>query len=122
MAIRRAMPVIRTDDPAPTREFYESFLGFRAAMDEDGMLMLASPSQPTTQVIVAWPSATAVDPDLTGVDISLEIDDVDSAYLRARESGMEIVREIGDEAWGVRRFFVRDPSGRVVNIASHIRA
>jgi hypothetical protein len=24
-----------------------------------------------------------------------------------------------DEEWGVRRFFVRDPNGRVVNVLSH---
>lgn len=85
------------------------------------MLMFASNSEPTTQLIVAWPSATAVDPELALVDISLEVGDVETAYRRARDSGMQIVREIRDEAWGVRRFFVRDPAGRVVNIASHIR-
>lgn len=56
------MPVIRTDRPTETRRFYEDFLGFRVAMDEDGMLMLASKSTPSTQVIVAWPSTSAVDP------------------------------------------------------------
>lgn len=54
MEIRRAMPVIKTNQPRETRAFYEDFLGFRVAMDEDGMLMLASTTTPTTQVIVAW--------------------------------------------------------------------
>jgi hypothetical protein len=48
MEIRRAMPVIVTEDPAAARVFYESFLGFRVAMDEDGMIMFASRSTPTT--------------------------------------------------------------------------
>lgn len=52
MEIRRAMPVATTDRPAETRVFYEGFLGFRVAMDQDGMLMLASTSTPTTQLIV----------------------------------------------------------------------
>lgn len=118
--IRRAMPVIVTDDPAAAREFYETFLGFRVAMDQDGMLMFASMSTPTTQLIVAWHSPTAVDPEITSVDISMEVGDADAAYARAKTEGLEIVREIRDEVWGIRRFFVRDPAGRVINVASHI--
>ncbi|OZD01199.1 hypothetical protein CH275_21030 [Rhodococcus sp. 06-235-1A] len=118
--IRRAMPVIVTDDPAAAREFYETFLGFRVAMDQDGMLMFASMSTPTTQLIVAWHSQTAVDPEVTSVDISMEVGDADAAYARAKTEGLEIVREIRDEVWGIRRFFVRDPAGLVINVASHI--
>ena len=37
--------------------------------------------------------------------------------------GLEPVMDLGwivtDEAWGVRRFFVREPGGRVLNILSH---
>ncbi len=114
------MPVITTDRPAETRAFYEGILGFRVAMDEDGMLMLASRSTPTTQVIIAWKSASAVDPELVQVDVSVEVDDVDAAFERAVTDGLQIVRELRDEPWGIRRFFVRDPSGRTLNVASHI--
>ena len=119
MEIRRAIPVIRTEQPAEVRAFYEAFLGFRVAMDEDGMLMLASTSTPTTQVIVAWPSASAVDPELLDVAVSIEVADVDAAHASALARGLEIVRELRDEPWGIRRFLVRDPSGRTINIASH---
>jgi catechol 2,3-dioxygenase-like lactoylglutathione lyase family enzyme len=118
--IRRAMPVIKTERAAEARAFYEGFLGFRVAMDEDGMLMLASTSVPTTQVIVAWPSAKAVDPELLTVDISIEVADVEAAHQTAVAEGIEIVRELRDEPWGIRRFFVRDPQGRIINIASHL--
>ena len=113
------MPVLTTDDPQAARAFYESFLGFRVAMDQDGMLMFASPSTPTTQLIVAWASPTAVDPDVCSVDVSIEVDDVDAAHRSAMEAGLEIVRELRDEPWGIRRFFVRDPTGRTINVASH---
>ena len=82
--------------------------------------MFASTTTPTTQMIVAWKSRTAVDPEVASVDISVEVDDVDSAYLNALADGREIVREIRDDAWGIRRFFVRDPTGRVINVASHL--
>lgn len=118
MEIRRAMPVVTVDRPGEARDFYEGFLGFRVAMDEDGMLVLASTSIPTTQIIVAWPSATAVDPDLLDVDVSIEVADADAAYEDVQ--GLEVVREICDEPWGIRRFFIRDPSGRTINVASHL--
>jgi catechol 2,3-dioxygenase-like lactoylglutathione lyase family enzyme len=114
------MPVIKTERPVEARQFYEGFLGFRVAMDEDGMLMLASSSTPTTQVIVAWPSATAVDPELLSVDVSIEVADVDAAHDAALAQGLDVIRELRDEPWGIRRFFVRDPSGRTINVASHL--
>ena len=114
------MPVLHTDRPQEARAFYEGLLGFRVAMDQDGMLMLASTSTPTTQLIIAWESECAVDPELGRVDVSLEVADVDAAYARVRADGLEVVREMRDEPWGIRRFFVRDPTGRVINVASHL--
>jgi catechol 2,3-dioxygenase-like lactoylglutathione lyase family enzyme len=114
------MPVVITDDPAGTRAFYVDLLGFRVAMDEDGFLMLASRSVPTTQLIVCWDSPTAMDPSVQTVGISIEVDDVDVAHADALARGLDIVYPLTDESWGVRRFFVREPSGTVVNVASHI--
>lgn len=120
MDIRRAIPVVTTDDPAAARRFYTGFLGFEVAMEQDGLLMLRSPSVPTTQVIVTWASPTAMDPAAQQVDLSVEVHDVDAAHAEARRRGLEIVRGLRDEPWGVRRFFVRDPGGATVNVASHV--
>jgi catechol 2,3-dioxygenase-like lactoylglutathione lyase family enzyme len=121
MEIRRAIPVIVTEHPAETRAFYEGFLGFRVAMEHDGLLMFASTSTPTTQVIVAWSSPTAMDPEVLDIDVSVEVDDVDAAFATAEAEGLEIVRGLRDEPWGIRRFFVRDPAGRTINVAGHLR-
>jgi catechol 2,3-dioxygenase-like lactoylglutathione lyase family enzyme len=114
------MPVIKTERPEAARAFYVDFLGFRVAMDEDGLLMLASTSTPTTQMIIAYPSATALDPELLSVDVSIEVADVDGAHAQAVAQGLLVVRELRDESWGIRRFFVRDPTGRTINVASHL--
>jgi len=53
---------------------------------------------------------------------SIEVDDVDAAYALAVERGAEIVHPLTDEPWGVRRFFVRDPDGHVLNVLSHREA
>jgi uncharacterized glyoxalase superfamily protein PhnB len=52
-------------------------------------------------------------------DLSIVVDDVDEVYAGAVSAGFEIVYAITDEPWGVRRFFVRDPFGKIVNILSH---
>jgi catechol 2,3-dioxygenase-like lactoylglutathione lyase family enzyme len=118
--IRRAMPVLSTDDPAGTRAFYVDLLGFRVGMEQDGMVMLVSPSEPTTQVLVTWASDTAMDPAAAGIDMSIEVSDVDAAYAEAQSRGLEIIRPLADEPWGIRRFFVREPSGKTINIAQHL--
>jgi uncharacterized glyoxalase superfamily protein PhnB len=51
--------------------------------------------------------------------VSVQVDDVDAAYAAALREGTEIVHPLTDEPWGVRRFFVRDPDGHVVNVLSH---
>ena len=120
MEIRRAMPVLVTEDPGAAREFYVDYLGFRVGMDQPGLLMLVSTSTPTTQLIVAWETPDALDPDVCTLDVSIEVADVDAAWDEALAGELEIVRPIRDEPWGIRRFFVRDPAGHVLNIASHI--
>ncbi|WP_343951860.1 VOC family protein [Nonomuraea longicatena] len=114
MTIRRAVPDITTADPAASSAFYR-LLGFREEMNMGWVINLVSPSNPTAQVILMTQDATAtVNPDL-----SVEVGDVDAVYEAVRASGAEIVHPLSDEEWGVRRFFVRDPDGTVVNVVGH---
>ncbi|HYJ67647.1 MAG TPA: VOC family protein [Nocardioidaceae bacterium] len=114
MSIRRAMPDIRSDAIEESRDFY-GLLGFEEVMNLGWVMTLASPSNPTAQVTFMTHDKTApVVPDM-----SVEVDDVDAAYAAMQESGAEVVHPLQDEEWGVRRFFVRDPNGRVVNVVSH---
>jgi uncharacterized glyoxalase superfamily protein PhnB len=53
-------------------------------------------------------------------DVSIEVDDVDAAHAAAQRLGCEIVHPLTDEPWGVRRFFVRDPNDKVLNVLSHL--
>ncbi|MFJ9833428.1 VOC family protein [Streptomyces sp. NPDC101169] len=114
MIVRRVMPVIRSEAVRESREFY-GLLGLEEVMNHGWIMTLASPSSPTAQISVMTSDKTApVTPY-----VSVEVDDVDAAYRLMRESGAEIVHPLQDEEWGVRRFFVRDPSGRVVNVLAH---
>ncbi|MBH0775987.1 VOC family protein [Nocardia bovistercoris] len=115
MGIRRATPDIRTDDMERSREFYR-LLGFEEAMDLGWVVTMASPTNPTAQVLLLGPGAERLQPDM-----SVEVDDVDDVHAGLVAAGAEIVYALRDEPWGVRRFFVRDPSGTIVNIVGHRR-
>ncbi|TJW42318.1 MAG: glyoxalase, partial [Mesorhizobium sp.] len=52
-------------------------------------------------------------------DLSIEVDDVEAALEGMKQAGFVIEYGPADEPWGVRRFFVRDPFSKLVNILSH---
>lgn len=114
MSVRRVVPDLQCDALEENRTFY-GLLGFEEVMNHGWVMTLASPAQPTAQLTFLTHDKTApVVPDL-----SIEVDDVDAAYAAVRSSGAQIVRPLQDEEWGVRRFFVEDPNGRVVNVLGH---
>ncbi|MEU3708743.1 VOC family protein [Streptomyces catenulae] len=114
MAVRRVVPTIRSEAAQESREFY-GLLGFEEVMNHGWIMTLASPTSPAAQISVMAEDRTAP----LVPDMSVEVDDVDAAYAALRASGAEIVHPLQDEEWGVRRFFVRDPGGRVVNVLAH---
>ena len=54
-------------------------------------------------------------------DLSVEVDGLDEALARVRTADIAIEYGPAHEPWGVRRFFVRDPFGRRVNLLQHDR-
>ncbi|MFD0812104.1 VOC family protein [Amycolatopsis umgeniensis] len=97
------------------KAFYVQVLGFEVVMDHGWIVTLADPERPEVQLSLMTHDETA--PVVPAA--SIEVEDVDAAYAAAKASGAEIVHELTDEPWGVRRFFVRDPGGHVVNVLSH---
>ena len=51
--------------------------------------------------------------------LSIEVSNLETALKRARKAGIPIEYGPASEPWGVRRFFVRDPFGKLVNILQH---
>ena len=115
MGIRRAVPDIESERFDETRVFYVDVLGFEVGMEMDWVMTFVSPTNPTAQVIVISEDASAP----VAPQMSVEVDDVDAVHAEAVRLGVEIVHPLTDEAWGVRRFFARDPNGIVVNVLSH---
>jgi predicted enzyme related to lactoylglutathione lyase len=115
MNVRRVVPDFQADDPAASSAFYAEVLGLEPVMDLGWIVTFAAPGNPAAQISLIREDATApVVPDA-----SIEVDDVDAAHAAAQRLGCEIVHPLTDEPWGVRRFFLRDPAGNVLNVVSH---
>jgi catechol 2,3-dioxygenase-like lactoylglutathione lyase family enzyme len=117
MDVRRIIPYAGGDDMAASRRFYGEVLGLQVAM-EDPVLGMTSPSNPTAQVLIPPQGMEDPQPHF-GIDVG-EPEAVDAAHRAAVAQGLRVVYPLTDEAWGVRRFFVEDPSGTIVNVLAHI--
>jgi len=116
MDIRRIVMDIHSDQFDENRHFYADLIGLELGMDLGWIMTFGSPSNPTVQLTVINQDQTApVNPNLT-----IEVDDVKTVYGNAIKMGFKIVHPLTDEPWGVRRFFVVDPNGLVINVMSHI--
>jgi predicted enzyme related to lactoylglutathione lyase len=115
MTVRRIVPNLFEDDPAAARAFWTDVFDLDVAMDMGWIATLVSPLERAAQVSV-FERGSGEDPKPF---VSVEVVDVDAAHARVLELGYEVVYPLRDEDWGVRRFMVRDPAGRVVNVLSH---
>jgi uncharacterized glyoxalase superfamily protein PhnB len=113
VTISRAVPNIKSDRPAETRDFFVDLLGLEVAMDIGWVVTVASPTNSSVQVNIISNG------DMAAPGISVGVADVDAVHAKAVEHGLDIVYPIRDEEWGVRRFMLREPSGTVVNVVSH---
>lgn len=115
MTVMRIVPNLASANPEDAKAFYQDVLGLDVVMDLGWVVIFASdvPANPQVTIASEGGSGTQVP------DISIEVDDVDDIYEKAQSAGCEILYELCDEDWGVRRFYVRDPAGRVLNILSH---
>ena len=115
MQVKRIVANFEALDPDRARVFYQDVLGLELLMDHGWIRTYGSSDEMTVQVSFAAEggSGTAVP------DLSIEVDDVAVALERMRAAGFSIEYGPTDEPWGVRRFFVRDPFGKLVNILAH---
>lgn len=113
--VERIVANIATSDIAAAKRFYQDVLGLDLLMDMGWIATYGSEERMQVQVsfMAQGGSGTPVP------DLSIEVDDVDAALAGMKKAGFAVEYGPADEPWGVRRFYVRDPFGRLVNILSH---
>ena len=115
MAVKRIVSNIATDRIGDTVAFYRDILGLRVVMDHGWIVTLAAHDHATPQVSVASEGGSGTPVP----DLSIEVDDLAQVHQRVVAAGLRVEYGPVTEPWGVRRFFVRDPCGRLLNILTH---
>ena len=116
MAVRRIVANIAAKDIAAARTFYGEIFGLDVLMDHGWIATYGSSSQMNVQISVAREGGSGTPVP----DISIEVDDLAAVLERVKQKDIAIVYGPVDEPWGVRRFFVRDPFGKLINVLSHV--
>ena len=107
---------LRVADIEAARDFYAGYLGF--TVQDLGLGWVERYVSEDGQACVQLVTRDASSPEDSVLSVHVG-SDVDEAYAEAQRRGYEIVHPLTEEPWGIRRFFVRDPDGNVINIASH---
>ena len=117
MKVKRIVADVAVSGPAEARRFYQDVLGLEIVMAMEWIATYGSSELMTVQIsFMSEGGSGAPVPDL-----SIEVDDLEEALARVKNAKIPIEYGPADEPWGVRRFFVRDPFGKLVNILAHGR-
>jgi predicted enzyme related to lactoylglutathione lyase len=112
MAVTRIVANLTAPDPIGLARFYQEVFGLDAPFD---MGWIAFLSRDTVQKIELHTASEGGGGAELPV-ISIGVDDLDSTEAAIRLAGAEVVYGPVKEAWGLRRFFFRDPAGNLVNV------
>lgn len=115
MKVKRIVRNVESRDVSRAHAFYADILGLDLLMDLGWIRTygLEEPMSVQFSVLSEGGSGTPVP------DISIEVDDLEEALRRMRSAKVPIEYGPADEPWGVRRFYVRDPLGQLVNVLAH---
>ncbi|KOF54760.1 glyoxalase [Achromobacter sp. DMS1] len=115
MQILRIVANLPVADPASVDAFYGKLLGLDVVMDHGWLRTYAAAASMRVQLSFASEGGSGTPVP----DLSIEVDDLQAALDRARKAGIAVEYGPVSEPWGVRRFYVRDPAGNLVNILQH---
>ncbi|HET9871869.1 MAG TPA: VOC family protein [Propionibacteriaceae bacterium] len=113
--------IFPSDDLGSTIRFYVEVLGFVLVRDESAT---EAPyvALERGEVKIGAAARCRHHPDLdhrrppTGVELVLEVDDLDSELDRVRSRGWPIEEELTRRPWGLRDFRLLDPNGYYLRI------
>ena len=95
--------------------FYRAVFGLEVVMDQGFIVTMSGPGPQQIQLSLASEGGSGTPVPA----LSIEVDDLDDILARAAARGCAPEYGPVDEPWGVRRFFLRDPAGYLVNVLSH---
>jgi catechol 2,3-dioxygenase-like lactoylglutathione lyase family enzyme len=115
LKIKRIVPNVETSAVEKAHIFYHDVLGLEVVMDLGWIRTYASDSKMTIQVSFASEGGSGTPVP----DLSIEVDNIETALKKVKKAGIPVEYGPEREPWGVRRFYVRDPFGKLINILQH---
>lgn len=116
MKVKRIVSNLHVKKVKAAKRFYSDALGLEILMDHGWLTTYGSNAKMSVQLNFATEGGSGTPVP----DLSIEVDDVDEAFKRMKKARFKIRYPLTDEPWGVRRFFVEDPFGRLINILTHV--
>jgi catechol 2,3-dioxygenase-like lactoylglutathione lyase family enzyme len=117
LTVKRIVPNITATNVGAADEFYRSTFGLNLLMDMGWIRTYGLDIESSAQVSVMTDGGSGTPVP----DMSIEVDNLDVVLEELRRKGIPIEYGPCLEPWGVRRFYVRDPFGRLVNVLEHER-
>jgi len=115
MSVRRIVANLASNHPAEVATFYRKLFDITPLMDHGWIITLASNSHALAQLSIASEGGSGAPVP----NLSIEVDNLDEVFERAQRAGYQIPYPLTLEPWGVRRFFVLDPLGTLINVLQH---
>ncbi|MGI0119962.1 VOC family protein [Zooshikella sp. RANM57] len=115
MNVKRIVSNIESLQLDKADSFYKDILGLELLMDHGWIRTYGSNSKMTLQVSIAKEGGSGAPVP----DLSIEVDNLDAVLFAIEKVGYPIEYGPASEPWGVRRFYVRDPFGKLLNILQH---
>lgn len=116
MGVKRIVANVATKDIAAAKTFYQDVLGLDMLMAHGWLTTYGSQERMSIQISFASEGGSGTPVP----DLSIEVDELEAVLDAMRRADFSIEYGPVDEPWGVRRFFVRDPFGKLVNILMHL--
>lgn len=107
---------IHVTDLARTRAFYVDLLGLEPLMEGGGYLRVGGGGG----FHLGFEERDAPEVGAAGIELVVRVEDVDAAYERLIAAGVTFDTKPGDQDWGARHAWLRDPDGYRLSIYTPI--
>ena len=118
MTVKRIVTNIAAERVQEVRDFYITLFDLDTVMDQGWISTLSAGTAANVQISIASEGGS----NTPVPDLSIEVDNLDEIYARAQTLGHVIPYMLTHEPWGVRRFYVTDPAGKIINVMAHTNA
>lgn len=115
MKVKRIVANVKASNTKDADSFYKDIFGLDLLMDQGWIRTYGQNDEMKVQISIATEGGSGTPVP----DLSIEVDDINEALNRVREANIPIEYELTREPWGVKRFYIRDPFGKLINVLEH---